>query len=62
MKRERNILGRGELKKLEDENGRGRVEERESFRERTRSNIDSKQLQILLNCALNGLYDLRSYF
>jgi hypothetical protein len=44
MKRERNSLGRGELKKLEDENGRGRVGERESFRERTRSNIDSKEL------------------
>jgi hypothetical protein len=44
MKRKRNSLGRGELKKLEDENGRGRGEERESFRERTRSNIDSKEL------------------
>jgi hypothetical protein len=44
MKRERNSLGRVELKTLEDENGRGRVGERESFKERTRSNIDSKEL------------------
>jgi hypothetical protein len=44
MKRERNSLGRGELKKLEDKNGRGRLGERESFRKRTRSNIDSKEL------------------
>jgi hypothetical protein len=29
---------------MEDENGRGRVGERESLRERTRSNIDSKEL------------------
>jgi hypothetical protein len=47
---------------MEDENGRGRVGERESLRERTRSNINSKELKMLLNCALNGLYDLRSYF
>jgi hypothetical protein len=29
---------------MEDENGRGRVGERESLREKTRSNIDSKEL------------------
>jgi hypothetical protein len=29
---------------MEDENGRGRVGERESLTERTRSNIDSKEL------------------
>jgi hypothetical protein len=29
---------------MEDENERGRVGERESLRERTRSNIDSKEL------------------
>jgi hypothetical protein len=29
---------------MEDENWRGRVGERESLRERTRSNIDSKEL------------------
>jgi hypothetical protein len=29
---------------MEDENKRGRVGERESLRERTRSNIDSKEL------------------
>jgi hypothetical protein len=29
---------------MEDENGRGRVGEKESLRERTRSNIDSKEL------------------
>jgi hypothetical protein len=29
---------------MEDENGRGRVGERENFRERTRSKIDSKEL------------------
>jgi hypothetical protein len=47
---------------MEDENRRGRVGERVSLRERTRSNIDSKELWMLLNCALNGLYHLRSYF
>jgi hypothetical protein len=30
--------------KMEDENGRGRVGERESLRERIRSNINSKEL------------------
>jgi hypothetical protein len=29
---------------MEDEDGRGRVGESESLRERTRSNIDSKEL------------------
>jgi hypothetical protein len=29
---------------MEDENGRGRVGESENLRERTRSNIDSKEL------------------
>jgi hypothetical protein len=29
---------------MEDENGRRRVEERESLRERTRGKIDSKEL------------------
>jgi hypothetical protein len=29
---------------MEDERGRGRVGERESLRERARSNIDSKEL------------------
>jgi hypothetical protein len=29
---------------MEDESGRGRVGERESLKERTRSNIDSKEL------------------
>jgi hypothetical protein len=52
----------GELKKMEDESGRGRVGERESLSERTRSNINSKELKMLMNCALNGLYHLRSYF
>jgi hypothetical protein len=47
---------------MEDENGRRRVGERESLRERTRNNINSKELKMLMNCALNGLYHLRSYF
>jgi hypothetical protein len=29
---------------MEDENGKGRMGERESLRKRTRSNIDSKEL------------------
>jgi hypothetical protein len=32
------------------------------MRERARSNIDSKELLMLLNCALDGLYHLRNYF
>jgi hypothetical protein len=47
---------------MEDERGRGKMGERESLRERTRSNIDSKELKMLLNYALDGLYHLRSYF
>jgi hypothetical protein len=34
MKREKNSESEGELKKMEDERGRGRVGERESLRER----------------------------
>jgi hypothetical protein len=34
MKRERNNESEGELKKMEDERGRGRVGERETLRER----------------------------
>jgi hypothetical protein len=34
MKRERNIESEGELQKMEDERGRGRVGERENLRER----------------------------
>jgi hypothetical protein len=34
MKRERNTESEGELQKMEDERGRGRVGEKESLRER----------------------------
>jgi hypothetical protein len=45
LKRERNSLGWGRTyKKMEGENGRGRVGEKERLRERTRSKIDSKEL------------------
>jgi hypothetical protein len=45
MKRERNSLGWGRTyKKMEDENERGREGLRERSRERTRSEIDSKEL------------------
>jgi hypothetical protein len=47
---------------MEDESRRGRVGETESLRENPRNNINSKELKMLLNSALNGLYHMRSYF